>query len=139
MTKNQAEFPHGWDAVVVSVNFIREVEGASAQEMLEENALRYWAVSQERTDEVSARGSSQKPVLLIALGKGDGAAANEVLEVFHLTRTRRGDDGVEFERAATPLPSVAELRQALVGKELTRDGNPIQRPQGVNYIGAWAN
>lgn len=136
-TNEQADIPQGWDAVVVSVNFIRDVEGGSDQQVLEENALRYWAVSQDRTDEINGRASTQMPAVLIALGKGESGRANEVLDVFQLTRARRGEHGVEFERAATLLSTVTDLRQRLIGKELVMGDEPVSRPQGVKYLGEW--
>ncbi|MDY6054756.1 hypothetical protein [Micrococcus sp.] len=133
--KDQVRLPEGWDAVVVSVNGIHEAE--DGQDPVWENARHYWGIGPDRAEEIGRRSGTEKPVLLLPLGPGEGNAKNEVLGVFQLSRVVGESQEKEFEKADIPLYAVKDLQEELLGRELLTAEGPVRRPQAFAYIGAW--
>lgn len=127
-----------------------------------ENARRTWSrFGSDRVDRIAAAAGTLLPVLLLALARDPaGSTRNVVVGVFELSRVHKSNDprdqkgggtrtdgspiplysGWVFERVHTDEESdwTSYTRRVLLGRELTWNGSPVERPQDRSYLGDWS-
>ncbi|NKR29279.1 hypothetical protein GS504_28385 [Rhodococcus hoagii] len=164
--RESADLPDGVRAVHVPVNGVwggADYAGTmlSAQDdAVWDNARRTWSpFAQWRSATISDSAGTPDPVLLLALAKDPaGHARNVVVGVFELSHVYQSADPNDrkggFRKDGTPVPEypgwvfertsvnaettlTAETRDALLGRQLTLDGAPVERRQDRSYLGNW--